>query len=96
MQSRFQIIPVVDKFAFKNVDEKYLTEVDNEGFRWEEKNETTNTMFTIENHNNKKAFKTERHGYIAIDEDGRMKLEQSVKVNALFDIEETCKIGENS
>ena len=92
-QSRFQITPVVDSFAIKHVGGKFLNQMDDGTLRWQQDSNEPILTFTLEPKDGKTAFKTRKNTYLAATEDGSLKTVSSLDDNALFSIEDMCRIG---
>ena len=92
-QSRFQIVPVGDLFAFQNVGGKYLKQLDDGTLKWQQFSNETFLTFTLETKDGKTAFKTHKDTYMAVTEDGSFKTVSSLEDNAFFSIEKMCRIG---
>ena len=92
-QSRFQITPVGESFAFKHVGGKYLYQMDDGNLGWQQDSNKPFLTFTLEQKNGKTAFKTSANTYLTATEDGSLKTVSSPEDNAFFSIEDMCRIG---
>ena len=94
IQSQFQILPVKDKVAFRNVLGKYLAAEEDGSLNWNRDVTSSWELYTMEKKDDKVAFKTFHDDYISVTDDGSI-IRTALDEKSMFKIVYMCKRGKN-
>ena len=95
IQSQFQILPVRDKVAFRNVLGKYLAAEVGGSLNWNRDKADSWELYTMEKKGEKVAFKTFHNDYISVTDEGSV-IRTALDEKSIFKIIYMCKRGKIS